>query len=38
MNPWLDRGLFCIVWVGCTWVAQEKQVFLQCYLVRLALR
>lgn len=21
MNPWFDRGLFCIVWVGCTWVA-----------------
>lgn len=21
MNEWLDRGLFCMVWVACMWLA-----------------
>ncbi len=21
MNSWLDRGLFAMTWIGCTWVA-----------------
>jgi len=21
MNNWLDRGLFAMTWIGCTWIA-----------------
>lgn len=23
MNIWLDRGLFCMFWVACMWVADS---------------